>query len=41
VQEALSLGALGYVVKGRAGSELLAALEEVREGRLVCKAFPL
>jgi len=41
VQEVLSLGALGYVVKARAGSELLAAVEEVREGRLVCKAFPL
>jgi len=40
-QEALRLGALGYVVKARAGSELLAAVEEVREGRLGCKAFPL
>jgi DNA-binding NarL/FixJ family response regulator len=33
VQEALSLGALGYVVKTDAGSELLAALEAVRQGR--------
>jgi DNA-binding NarL/FixJ family response regulator len=29
VQEALSLGAWGYVVKARAGSELLAAVESV------------
>jgi DNA-binding NarL/FixJ family response regulator len=29
VQEALSLGALGYVVKTHAGSELLAAVETV------------
>jgi DNA-binding NarL/FixJ family response regulator len=29
VQEALSLGALGYVVKARAGSELLPAVESV------------
>jgi DNA-binding NarL/FixJ family response regulator len=33
VQEALALGALGYVVKVHAGSELLAALEAVLEGR--------
>jgi DNA-binding NarL/FixJ family response regulator len=33
VQEALSLGALGYVVKAHAGSELLAAVEMVRQGR--------
>jgi DNA-binding NarL/FixJ family response regulator len=33
VQEALSLGALGYVVKTRAGSELLPAVEAVRQGR--------
>ena len=33
VQEALRLGALGYVVKARAGSELLAAVEAVRQGR--------
>lgn len=32
-QEALSFGALGYVVKGRAASELPAALEAVCEGR--------
>ena len=31
VQEALSLGALGYVVKAHAGSELLAAVEAVRQ----------
>jgi len=33
VEEALSLGALGYVVKAHAGSELLAAVEAVRQGR--------
>ena len=33
VQEALSLGALGYVVKAHAGSELLAAVEAVCQGR--------
>jgi len=33
VQEALALGALGYVVKAHAGSELLAALAAVLEGR--------
>ena len=33
VQEALNLGALGYVVKVHAGSELLAAVEAVRQGR--------
>jgi DNA-binding NarL/FixJ family response regulator len=33
VQEALRLGALGYVVKAHAGSELLAAVETVRQGR--------
>jgi DNA-binding NarL/FixJ family response regulator len=33
VQEALSSGALGYVVKTHAGSELLAAVEAVRQGR--------
>jgi DNA-binding NarL/FixJ family response regulator len=32
-QEALGLGALGYVVKAQAGSELLAAVERVRQGR--------
>jgi DNA-binding NarL/FixJ family response regulator len=33
VQEALALGALGYVVKAHAGSELLAALEAILEDR--------
>ena len=33
VQEALSLGAMGYVVKAYAGSELLAAVEAVCQGR--------
>ena len=33
VQEAFDLGALGYVVKTHAGSELLAAVEAVRQGR--------
>ena len=33
VQEALSLGALGYVVKAQAGSELLPAVEAVCRGR--------
>ncbi len=33
VQEALSLGALGYVVKAHAGSELLPAVEEVLQGK--------
>jgi len=33
VQEALDLGALGYVVKVNAGSELSAAMEAVVEGR--------
>jgi DNA-binding NarL/FixJ family response regulator len=33
VQEALRLGALGYVVKSHAGSELLAAVEAIRQGR--------
>ena len=33
VQEALALGALGYVVKAHAGSELLAAAEAVLESR--------
>jgi DNA-binding NarL/FixJ family response regulator len=33
VQEALSLGALGYVVKARAGSELLAAVDAVCQGK--------
>ena len=33
VQEAFSLGAWGYVVKTRAGSELLAAVESVISGK--------
>jgi DNA-binding NarL/FixJ family response regulator len=33
VQEALALGAMGYVVKAYAGSELLAAVEAVLQGR--------
>jgi DNA-binding NarL/FixJ family response regulator len=33
VQEALALGALGYVVKAHAGSDLLPAVEAVLEGR--------
>jgi DNA-binding NarL/FixJ family response regulator len=33
IEEALSLGALGYVLKAHAGSELLVAIEAVREGR--------
>jgi DNA-binding NarL/FixJ family response regulator len=41
VQEAFNVGALGYVVKAHAGSELLDAVEAVREGRLVCRAFSL
>ena len=32
VQEALKAGALGYVVKARAGSELLAAVDAVCQG---------
>jgi DNA-binding NarL/FixJ family response regulator len=34
VQEAFSLGALGYVVKTHAGKDLLAAVEAVLQGRL-------
>jgi DNA-binding NarL/FixJ family response regulator len=33
VEEALSLGSAGYMVKAYAGSELLAALETVRQGK--------
>lgn len=41
VQEALSLGAMGYVVKAHAGSELLAAVEAVRQGRrFISAALP-
>jgi DNA-binding NarL/FixJ family response regulator len=34
VQEALGLGAQGYVVKTRAGSDLLPAVEAVLEGKV-------
>src|SRR5208283_3091083 len=38
VQEAFHLGAHGYVVKAHAGSEILAAVETVRQGgRPVCQ----
>jgi DNA-binding NarL/FixJ family response regulator len=37
-QEALALGALGYVVKARAGRELLAAVEAVTQGKLFVSA---
>jgi DNA-binding NarL/FixJ family response regulator len=33
IEEALGLGAVGYVVKAHAASDLLAAVEAVREGR--------
>jgi DNA-binding NarL/FixJ family response regulator len=33
IEEALSFGAMGYVIKAHAGSELLVAMEAVREGR--------
>ena len=33
IEEALSFGAMGYVIKAQAGSELLVALEAVRDGR--------
>jgi DNA-binding NarL/FixJ family response regulator len=33
IQEALSLGALGYVVKTRAGSDLMPAVEAVLQGK--------
>jgi len=40
VQEALGLGALGYVVKLHAGNELLPALEAVSKGKkFVCKGL--
>ena len=38
VQEAFSIGARGYVVKAHAGSELIAAVEAVRQGRLFVSA---
>jgi len=34
VREALSLGARGYVIKADAGSELVAAVDAVRQGKL-------
>jgi len=37
VQEALSLGALGYVVKGQAVSDLLAAVDAVMSGKKFCQ----
>jgi DNA-binding NarL/FixJ family response regulator len=41
VQEALNLGAHGYVLKSRAGSELLAAVEALIEGKqFVSSALP-
>jgi DNA-binding NarL/FixJ family response regulator len=33
IEEALSLGAMGYVIKAHAGSELRGAVQGVREGR--------
>jgi two-component system nitrate/nitrite response regulator NarL len=33
LQKALSLGALGYVLKARAGTELLVAVDAFRQGR--------
>lgn len=36
VEEALSTGAMGYVVKAEAASELLAAVEAVCQGQAVC-----
>ena len=38
VQEALGLGALGYIVKAHAGRELIAGVEAVRDGRLFVSA---
>lgn len=38
VQEAFRIGARGYVVKAQAGSELIAAVEAVRQGRLFVSA---
>lgn len=38
VQEALGLGALGYVVKAHAGRDLITAVEAAREGRLFVSA---
>jgi DNA-binding NarL/FixJ family response regulator len=33
IEKAMSFGAMGYVVKAHAGSDLLVAMEAVREGR--------
>jgi DNA-binding NarL/FixJ family response regulator len=33
IEEAMNLGAMGYVVKAQAGRELLAAVDAVRDGR--------
>jgi DNA-binding NarL/FixJ family response regulator len=33
IEEAMNLGAMGYVVKAQAGRELMAAVEAVRDGR--------
>ena len=33
IEEALNLGAIGYIIKAHAGEELVAAVEAVREGR--------
>lgn len=42
VQEAMSFGALGYLVKVHAGSELLAAVDAVCQGRkFLCSALEL
>jgi DNA-binding NarL/FixJ family response regulator len=39
VQEALRLGALGYVVKTRAGSDLMPAVEAVLQGKQYVSGF--
>jgi DNA-binding NarL/FixJ family response regulator len=39
IEEALSLGAVGYVTKMDAASELLAAVDAVREGRTFVSTF--
>jgi DNA-binding NarL/FixJ family response regulator len=41
VEEALSSGAIGYVVKAEAASELLAAVEAVCQGRQFVSELPL
>jgi DNA-binding NarL/FixJ family response regulator len=41
VQEALRSGASGYVLKSQAGTDLLRALEAVREGRLFVSSLLL